>query len=113
MKSVQDALKLTGIPAYATAWRKTAAHPTAPDKYLVYTVMTTERHHHDDAVQSYRVYIYLNLWTKGDPTADIQKVRDAMYAAGFGMSSELDSYNDETDQTLIAWTWVGGDVPCP
>jgi len=107
MKAVQDALKPAGIPAYATAWKPTASHRTAPDKYLVYTVMTTEDIHHDDYLQGYRVHVYLNLWTRGDPTPDIRKVREAMYAAGYAMSSELDSYNDETDQTLIAWTWVG------
>ena len=51
MKAVQDALKPTGIPAYATAWKPTAAHKTAPDKYLVYTTMTTEDSHHDDDLQ--------------------------------------------------------------
>ena len=30
-----------------------------------------------------------------------------MRAAGFAMADEMDSYNDDTDQTLIAWTWVG------
>ena len=25
----------------------------------------------------------------------------------FNMADEMDSYNDDTDQTLIAWTWVG------
>ena len=107
MKAVQDALKPTGIPAYATAWRKTAANPTAPDRYLVYTTMTTENSHHDDAVQGYRVHVYLNLWTKADPTNDIVKIRAAMRAAGFAMADEMDSYNDETGQTLVAWTWVG------
>ena len=107
MKAVQDALKPTGIPTYATAWKPTAAHKTAPDKYLVYTTMTTEDSHHDDNLQGYRVHVYLNLWTKGDPTPDIRKVRGAMRAAGFAMADEMDSYNDDTDQTLIAWTWVG------
>ena len=51
--------------------------------------------------------MYLNLWTKGDPTPDIRKVRSAMRTAGFAMADEMDSYNDDTDQTLIAWTWVG------
>ena len=107
MKAVQDALNPTGIPAYATAWKPTEANRTAPDKYLVYTTMTTEGSHHDDDLQGYRVHVYLNLWTKGDPTQDIRKVRSAMRAAGFAMADEMDSYNDDTDQTLIAWTWVG------
>lgn len=107
MKLVQDALAPTGIPAYAAAWKKTAGHPTAPDRYLVYTVMTTEDAHHDDRARGYRLHVYLNLWTARDPTEDIAAVRAAMYAAGFAMSDEMDSYNDDTGQTLVAWTWVG------
>ena len=106
MKKVQDALAPTGIPAYANGWKKTAAPPTAPDKYMVYTTMRTEDFHADDALLHYRVYVYLNLWTRGDPTDDIRAVRAAMYAAGFWMSEERDSYEDDTDNTLISWTWV-------
>jgi len=43
MKRVQDALRPTGIPAFAVAWKPTAAQPTAPDQYLVYTTMTRGR----------------------------------------------------------------------
>ena len=106
MKRVQEALSGVGIPAYATAWKKTAVHPVAPDKYMVYTTMRIEDGHADDAPQRYRVYVYLNLWTKSDPTSDVAAVRAAMYAAGFAMGEERDSYEADTDQTLIAWTWV-------
>ena len=40
MKRVQDALKSTGIPAFAGAWKATAENPTAPEQYLVYTTQT-------------------------------------------------------------------------
>lgn len=115
MKRIQDALRPTGIPAYATAWKPTRTAEKAPDKYLVYTVMRTEDHHYDDAPVWYRLYVYLNLWTKGDPTADALRVRAAMREAGFAMQDETDSYNDETDQTLVAWTWIGSEEvePCP
>ena len=36
----------------------------------------------------------------------IRRVRAAMRGAGFAMREEGDSYNDDTDQTLVAWTWV-------
>lgn len=106
MKLVQDALRPTGIPAFAGAWKATAEHPTAPDQYLVYTTMRTEDEHWDDGALQYRVYIYLNLWSMSDPIAAIRLVRDAMRSAGFAMQDETDSYNDDTRQTLIAWTWV-------
>ena len=34
-------------------------------------------------------------------------VRAAMRKAGFAFSDEAVSYNDDTRQTLVAWTWVG------
>ena len=106
MKRVQDALKSTGIPAFAGAWKATAENPTAPEQYLVYTTQTYEAEHWDDALRRYEVYVYLNLWCAGDPTDAIHRVRAAMRGAGFAMREEGDSYNDDTGQTLIAWTWV-------
>lgn len=106
MKQVQDALRPTGIPAFAGAWKATSVHQTPPSEYLVYTTMVTENEHWDDSVRKYRVYVYLNLWTMIDPTATIRQVRAAMRQAGFAMADESDSYNDDTRQTLVAWTWV-------
>lgn len=106
MKQVQDALSLIGIPTFAGAWKATAEHPSVPDEYLVYTTMTTEDEHWDDALRRYRIYIYLNLWTVLDPTETIQRVRAAMRSSDFAMQDETDSYNDDTRQTLVAWTWV-------
>ena len=107
MELVQRTMEPTGIPTFASAWKPTDAHPTAPEKYAVYNVMTTEGHHDDDGVRSYRLYVYLNLWTTKDPTDDIRRVREAMYAAGFALAEEMDTYNADTDQTLISWTWMG------
>lgn len=106
MKQVQDALAGIGIPAFAGAWRPTSGHATAPDQYLVYTTRTNETEHWDDTLRRYKVFVYLNLWTTADPTAVIRLVRTAMRDAGFAMEDEADSYNDDTRQTLIAWTWV-------
>lgn len=106
MKEVQQALSPIGIPAFSGAWKPTVAHATAPDQYLVYTTMATEDEHWDDAPSRYLVYVYLNLWSKPDPTSAIHQVRLAMRQAGFQLVEESDSYNDDTGQTLIAWTWV-------
>lgn len=106
MKQVQDALRPTGIPAFAGAWKATDQFPTVPDQYLVYNTMTREDEHWDDDFRRYRVYVYLNLWTRNDPTEAARKVRAAMRAAGFAMDEQSDSYNDDTRQTLISWTWV-------
>lgn len=106
MKRVQDALRPTGIPAFAVAWKPTAAQPIAPEQYLVYTTMTREDEHWDDEFRRYRVYIYLNLWSVHDPTEAISSVRAAMRQAGFALLEESDSYNADARQTLVAWTWV-------
>ena len=106
MKLVQEALWPTGIQTFAGSWKATSDHSTPPAEYLVYTTMTTESEHWDDTVRKYRVYVYLNLWTMIDPTATIRRVRAAMRQAGFAMEDETDSYNDDTRQTLVAWTWV-------
>ena len=88
MKRVQDALRPTGIPAFAGAWKATAENPTVPDQYLVYTTQTYETEHWDDALRRYEVYVYLNLWCAGDPTDAIRRVRAAMRGAGFAMREE-------------------------
>ena len=105
MKEVQQALAATGIPAFALAWKSTASDPVPPDSYLVYTTRTYESEHWDDTLKSYTVNVYLNLWTKLDPTDSKLLVRKAMRAAGFEMAEEAVSYEDSTDMTLVAWTW--------
>jgi hypothetical protein len=100
------ALRPTGIPAYAGAWTPTEAQPQPPEQYLVYTTMTHEAEHWDDAPRCFRVYVYLNLWSAKSPTVSAAAVRGAMGNAGFGMLEESYSYNAEAKQTLVSWTWV-------
>jgi len=106
MRIVQNALREIGIPVFAGAWKPTPENPTAPDQYVVYTTMVTEEEHWDDEFRQYRVYVYLNLWSKGDPTEMVRRIRTDMRLAGFGFYEETDSYNDETDYNLVAATWV-------
>lgn len=106
MKRVHAALRSVGIPVFAGAWKATAENTTPPQQYLVYNAQTYEDEHWDDANRRYRVYVYLNLWSTVDPTEVIHLVRAAMRKAGFAFSDEAVSYNDDTRQTLVAWTWV-------
>jgi len=106
MKKVQDALRSTGIPAFALAWRSTPGCPTAPDQYIVYTTMTTESEHWDDMLCQYQIYVYLNLWSKDDPTDAIQSVRSAMRSGGFALVEESDSFEEETEYFCISSTWL-------
>ena len=106
MKEVQEALKATGIPTFALAWRSTAQYPAAPDLYIVYTTMTTETEHWDDAPRRYLIYVYLNIWCKSDPTDARNSVRSAMRAAGFVLVEESDSYEEDTQSYLVSSTWL-------
>ena len=106
MRQVQEALKNIGIPVIAGIWRATSPNQNPPVQYVVYSSTTTETAFQDDRPVGYRTYVYLNLWCAGDPTDAIRRVRAAMRGAGFAMREEGDSYNDDTDQTLVAWTWV-------
>lgn len=105
MREVQEALSVTGIPTYALKWRVTAEHPEPPDPYLVYTTRMYESEHWDDTPIRYTVFVYLNMWTKQDPTDLAAEVRAAMRNGGFVMEAESTTYDDSTDQTLVAWTW--------
>ena len=112
MKRVQDALRPTGIPAFAGAWKATAENPTAPEQYLVYTTQTYETEHWDDALRRYEVYVYLNLWSDIDPTEMANRIRQAMYDADFWMLEESDkgynqpAYDPATRTYTVQWTWV-------
>lgn len=94
MKQVQDALRNIGIPVMAGVWRATSPNQNPPAQYAVYSTTTTEDAHQDDQVQSFRTYVYLNLWSDIDPTETANQIRRAMYAAGFFMVEESDKgYN--------------------
>ena len=108
MKRVQDALSPTGIPTFPNAWKPTAAQPTAPMQYMVYTTMTTEDEHWDDGFRRYRVHVYLNLWSEPDPTEAILAVHAALRTAEFALIDERiqSSPDEEANQHLVSWTWV-------
>lgn len=111
MRQVQAALKDIGIPVMAGVWRATSPDQNPPVQYAVYSTTTTEAAHQDDHVQSLRTYVYLNLWSDIDPTETANRIRAAMYDAGFFMVEESDkgynqpSYDTATTQYTIQWTW--------
>ncbi len=111
MKQVQLALKDVGIPVFAGVWRPTEGQQNPPGQYMVYSYTTTEEAHQDDKVVSYKTFVYLNLWSDGDPTEAAARIRQAMYAAGFTMHEESDkgynqpAYDASTRQFTVQWTW--------
>ena len=111
MKQVQNALRNIGIPVMAGVWRATSPNQNPPAQYVVYSTAKTEDSHQDDHVQSFRTYVYLNLWSDIDPTAMAKRIRSAMYAAGFSIVEESDkgynqpAYDTATKQYTIQWTW--------
>ncbi len=112
MKQVQAALKDIGVPVFAGIWRPTPGFQNPPPQYMVYSTTITEAAHEDDRVVAYKTFVYLNLWSDGDPTDTVLKVRKAMYDAGFFMVEESDkgynhpSYDSMTRQFNMSWTWV-------
>lgn len=111
MKQVQDALKNVGVPAFVGIWRATSSNHNPPDQYIVYSTTTKEEEHFDDCVVATKTFVYMNLWSKGDPTKTAALVRKTMYAAGFGMVEETDQgYNQPAYDTAarlfaVQWTW--------
>ena len=111
MKQVQQALSGLDLPVYAGIWRPTASGQNPPAQYAVYATTTTEDVHLDDAVVSIKTFVYLNLWSAGDPTGTAALVRNAMYTAGFGMVEETDrgynepAYDVGTRMYTVHWTW--------
>ncbi len=111
MKRVQNALSHIGIPVMAGVWRATSPNQNPPIQYVVYSTTTTESSHHDDHVTAIRTFVYLNLWSDIDPTAMADRIRSAMYAAGFSMVEESDkgynqpAYDTATRQFTVQWTW--------
>ena len=111
MRQVQEALKDIGIPVIAGIWRATSPNQNPPVQYVVYSSTTTETAFQDDRPVGYRTYVYLNLWSDIDPTDAADRIRSAMYAAGFVMVEESDkgynqpAYDMATHQYTIQWTW--------
>mgnify|MGYP007102032391 CR=1 FL=1 len=96
------------IPTYQSVWKPTRTVKTIPNQYAVFTTMTTEAAHDDDGVAAYNHYVYLNLWSRTDPTSMAAAIRSAMYAAGFAMDEEStsdDSYEETSNMYGVHWTW--------
>ena len=116
MKQVQSALTDIGIPVIAGVWRASTSNQNPPAQYVVYSTTTTEAAHEDDHPSLYRTYVYLNLWSDTDPSQMRKTIRDAMYAAGFGMIEESDkgynqpAYDTATRQYTVQWTWCLPEV---
>jgi len=111
MRQVQNALAGIGIPVLAGVWRATTPNQNPPTQYVVYSTTKTEDAFHDDAVISYRTYVYMNLWSDTDPTEMADRIRQAMYASDFWMVEESDrgnnmpAYDTATKQYTVQWTW--------
>ena len=111
MRQVQEALAGIGMPVLAGVWRASTAEQNPPVQYCVYSTTTVEAGHEDDHPSRYRTYVYLNLWSDIDPTEARYAIREAMYAAGFGMVEESDkgynqpAYDTATRQYTVQWTW--------
>ena len=54
----------------------------------------------------YQIYVYLNLWSKDDPTDATLSIRQAMRSNDFALVEESDSYEESTDTYCIASTWL-------
>lgn len=96
------------LPVYQSVWKPTRTVKTVPDQYAVFTTMTNEAAHDDDEVVAYNHYVYLNLWSKTDPTDMAEAIREAMYGAGFAMDEEStssDSYEETSNMYGVHWTW--------
>ena len=119
MKQVQQALSGLDIPVYAGIWRPTVGQQNPPAQYAVYATTTTEDVYLDDAVVSLKTFVYLNLWSDGDPTDTASRIRSAMYNAGFVMVEETDmgynqpAYDSATRQYNVHWTWCLRAGVCP
>lgn len=112
MRQVQEALRGIGIPVMAGVWRATSANQNPPAQYAVYSTTTTEAAHQDDRVTAYRTYVYLNLWSDIDPTDTADRIRAAMYDAGFFMVEESDKEEDAYYATPVEYGH-GGPAPAP
>ena len=112
MKRIQSDLKDTGIPAYAQVWKATKTIPKPPAQYLVYSVMRWPEAFRDDESTAVKTTVYLNLWSKTDPTAAAEKVRDALSQAGWAMEEEGtgtgsgSDYDADADLYSVSWTWT-------
>ena len=112
MRQVQEALK--GIIAVSQdVYRPGDAARDAAGQYAVYVTSTTEDEHWDDEARSLKTFVYMNLWSRTDPTEMAKTIRKAMKAAGFSMAEESTGgtngeadYAEGTKRFCVSWTWV-------
>lgn len=113
MKIVQNAIAPTGIKAFPSVWRQLTEAEGAPDTYITYVTNMAEAWRQDDDFRAYRIFVYMNLWTRADPTEPARLVRDAMRGAGFLMVEEYTGtpshleYQKDLGMYSIGWTWDG------
>lgn len=112
MKEVQNALRGI-IPVSQDVYRPENAAQDAAEQYAVYVTSTTEDEHWDDEARSLKTFVYMNLWSRTDPTEMAKTIRKAMRAAGFSMAEEsTGSTSGEADYAegpkyfCVSWTWV-------
>ena len=105
MRLVQTALAPAGLPCFASARLPTQKQATPPATYLVCTLSHREESHADDAATAWSLYVYLELYSAGDPTQARRAVDRAMYGAGFAMVEERETYDATSEQYRVSWTW--------
>lgn len=112
MKQVQNALKGI-IDVYADVYRPTNRSQTAPGQYAVYVTQTVEDEHWDDKARSLKTFVYMNLWSEGNPAETAKAIRRAMRKAGFSMAEESTgsskgeaNYAEGAKMFCVSWTWV-------
>ena len=115
MKRVQEALAGT-VVAYADVYRPLREDQNPPQQYAVYVTRTVEDEHADDEARITKTFVYMNLWSKIDPTDKARQIRKAMRAAGFGMAEESTGtgsgeadYAEGSKRHCVSWTWVCWD----
>lgn len=116
MRQVREALK--GVIAVSQdVYRPEDAAQEAPSQYAVYVTSTTEDEHWDDEARTLKTFVYMNLWSRTDPTEKARQIRQAMRAAGFSMAEESTgstkgeaSYAEGSKYFCVSWTWVYREV---
>ena len=112
MKQVQDALKGI-IQVQQDVYRPRNAQESTPAQYAVYVTSSMEDQHWDDEARSMKTFVYMNLWSRTDPTEKAKEIRKAMREAGFSMAEESTgntrgeaNYAEGPKYFCVSWTWV-------
>lgn len=112
MRAVQDALRNI-ISVSQDVYRPGDAAQDAAGQFAVYVTSTTEDEHWDDEARSLKTFVYMNLWSRTDPTEKAKEIRRAMKAAGFSMAEESTgstkgeaNYAEGCKYFCVSWTWV-------